>query len=242
MSDQQPPANTQDSAAVAGPTEAPGAAQEQAEVDWQKRYVDTQSEYSRSRQELKELEQKQQWYDLLVTSEDPDTRRQAAEALGYELPEEEDVEEFEPAEYDDPIEQLSARQQAIEEQFNQSREEQQMAQEAALARALTDERLAQLEGLAPEDQDLVLAYAINALPPVREPGVPVPLPDVQGAFEYFQARETERQKAWGKSKRAPYVMPGGRAATEAPVLGPNATHEERVAHAARKLQEMEDSV
>src|SRR4051794_37569933 len=58
MSDQQPPEH-QDTAAVAGPNEAPGTAQEQAEVDWQKRYNDLQPEYTRTTQSLREAEQKQ---------------------------------------------------------------------------------------------------------------------------------------------------------------------------------------
>jgi hypothetical protein len=237
MSDQQPP-DERDTAAVAGPNEAPGTAQEQAEVDWQKRYNDLQPEYTRTTQQLREFEQQKQWYDLLVTSEDPDTRRQAAEALGYELPEAEAEDELEPVGYDDPIEQITARQQALEEQLNQSRQEQQMAQEAALIREFTDERLNSLEGLNKKAQDWVLAYAINSLPPVREPGVPVPLPDVNTAYEAWQELQTEEQKGWARTKRAPAVMPGGITANEVP--DPGTGHNARMNRAMRVMSEADE--
>lgn len=236
MSDQQAPPSG-DTPAVAGPEQAPGTAQEQPQVDWEKRYQDLQPEYTRTTQQLRELEQQKQWYELAVTSADPDTQRQALEALGYELPEEH--EEPEPAEYQDPYEELLARQQALEQRIAQGDQTRQQEQEANLIREIADERLSRLEGLAPEDQDLVLAYAVHALPPVREPGVPVPLPDVAKAFEVFQAREVERQKSWASTKRAPYVPPGGQPATEVP-LPRNATHDQRVAFAMQKVAEQQE--
>jgi hypothetical protein len=238
MSEQQAPPTRTDTPAVAGPTEAPGT-QDQAtqDIDWQKRYSDLQPEYTRATQELKELQERQQWWELYATSEDPDTQRQALEALGYELPDQPD-EELDPAEYEDPYEELSARQQALEQQFQERTQAEQQSQEAALIRAITDERLEQLDGLTEADQDWVLAYAINALPPVREPGVPVPLPDVRAAYEVFQARETERQKQWASTKRAPYVPPGGRTANEVP---DRSTHEGRVAYGMQRLYERQNA-
>jgi hypothetical protein len=235
MADQQAPVpEGQDTPAAAGP-EGTGAA-EQAEVDWQKRYSDLQPEYTRTSQEAAELRNWRQWAELAFTSEDADTRRQALEALGYQVeePEEEPVDQA--AEYEDPYEHLLTRQEQVEQRLAEREQAEQEARENALIKAYTDERLAQLDGLSEEDQDWVLAYAINAMPAVREPGVPVPLPDVKGAFEVFQSRETERQKQWAQTKRAPYVPPGGQTATEVPDLE---SHQGRVDYAVRQLQQAE---
>jgi hypothetical protein len=240
MSDQQPPA-PQDTAAVAGPAEAPGSAESTPQVDWEKRYQDLQPEYTRTTQELKELQQAKQWYDLLVTSEDPDTRRQAAEALGYELPEDEEPEEeFNPADYDDPLEAQDARLSALEQRIQQEQQQAQEAYEGQLIDQMSHDALQALDpDLSEEDHNLVLAYAINALPPVQQPpGSPVRiLPDVKAAYEFIQGRDTQRQKQWAKTKRAPVVMPGGVTASEVPDL---TTHEGRVAQAMQRLYDAQN--
>jgi hypothetical protein len=239
MSDQQPPAE-RDTAAVAGPDVAPGTAQEQAEVDWQKRYQDLQPEYTRTSQKAAELEQKQQWYELLVTSDDPDTRRQAAQVLGYELPEEEGLEEeFEPVEYDDPVDELRTRQQALEERLNQEQEAMRMAEQGALIREVVDERMGQFDGLPTKAQEWILAYAVNALPAVHEPGVPVPLPDLAQAHQAWQELQTEAQQSWAKTKqRAPRVMPGGVTADQVP--DPGTGHESRMNRAMQFIHDNTD--
>lgn len=234
MSEQHPPASTEDTGAVAGPIEAPGAAESTPQdTDWQKRYSDLQPEYTRTTQRVSELENREQWFNVLVTAEDADTRRQAAEALGYDIPDE--VEDVEPAEYDDPYDELRAELNELRDWRDQTTQSAQEQQQGELITALTSERLSAIEGLASEDQDMVLAYAINALPPVREPGIPVPLPDVRGAFEYFQARELERQKSWASTKRAPYVSPGGRPANEVP--DPGTGHNARMNRAMQAVHE-----
>jgi hypothetical protein len=240
MSDQQAPSH-EDTPAVAGPAGDTGA-QEQADVDWQKRYTDVQAEYTRSQQRNKEFEDQHRWYDLALTSEDEDTRRQAIEALGYELPDDdeqyeqyENVEELDPAEYD-PVSELHERQAALEQHIIEQDQEAQQESEAALIRAITDERLGQLEGLSEDDQDMVLAYALTHLDPVQEPGVPVPLPDIQQAYDAFVARETERQKQWAKTKRAPFVASGGQEATQVP---DTSTHDGRVQAMLRNMQDAE---
>jgi hypothetical protein len=231
MADQQAPIpEGADTPAAAGP-EGSGAA-EQAEVDWSKRYHDLQPEYTRSTQRVRELEDRERWFEMALTSEDADTRRQAVEALGYTLEEDEEGLSSEPADYEDPYVALLARQERVEQQLAEREQAEREAQENALIKAHTDERLAALEGLDQEDQDWVLAYAINALPAVRDPNVPVPLPDIAGAFEAFTARETERQKRWAQTKRAPYVSPGGTTATEVPDLD---SHQGRVDYALRQL-------
>ena len=231
MADQQVPPS-EDTPAAAGP-EGTGAA-EQAE-DWQLRYQNLQPEYTRSTQRVKELEDREAWFQLALTSEDADTRRQAVEALGFQLEEEEEQPYFEES-AQDPYVDLLNRQERMEQRLDERDRAERESQENALIKAFTDDRLSRLEGLAEEDQDWVLAYAINALPAVREPGVPVPLPDISGAYEAFQARETARQKSWAETKRAPYVPPGGQTATEVPDLD---THQGRVDYAVRQLQQGE---
>lgn len=235
MSEQAPA--PQDTPAVVGPEGTPDTAEQtQQEIDWQRRYVDLQPEYTRATQRTRELEQRQEYYELALTSDDPDTRRQAIEALGYAY-EDSDESPNEPV-YEDPYDSLRADMDAVRADLAQRDRAQQEAQENALIGALTQERLQALDGLATEDQDWVLAYAINALPAVREAGVPVPVPDIQGAYDVFIARETERQKAWAKTKRAPYVPSGGLTATEVPNLD---THQGRVDYAMQKLAEHEQA-
>jgi hypothetical protein len=98
-------------------------------------------------------------------------------------------------------------------------------------RSAVDARLDTL-GLDKDDQDWVLAYAINALPVTQEG-----LPDIEQAHSVFVARETERQRQWAKGKRsAPHIAPNGQAATEVPNLD---KRQDRVDWMLRRMQENE---
>lgn len=206
MSDQSPVTGDD----VAGPTGAAGTAEQhaQAEVDWQKRYNDLQPEYTRTTQELADLRHRQELYDLLVSTDDADTRRQVADALGYQLEEE----PAEPQEFEDPLAAYDERIGRLEESLTQREQDEQDAAYASQVRAVVDERLDQL-GLDKGDQDWVLAYAINALPVTAEG-----LPDIEQAHQVFAERETARQRKWAQGKRAPHISPHGQAATEVPNL------------------------
>jgi hypothetical protein len=196
-------------AAVAGPEGTPSTAEQaQAEVDWQKRYSDLQPEYTRATQRVSELERQQELYDLLVSTDDPDTRRQVAERLGYVLDAEEQTQEGEP----DPFSRYDERLDRIEQALTARDQQEANATRAAEVREQVDARLDKL-GIDKDDQDWVLAYAINALPPTQDG-----LPDVEQAHQVFAAREDARQKAWAQSKRAPAISPNGQAATEVPDL------------------------
>lgn len=233
MSDQQAP--YVDTPADAGPEGASGAAEQtQAEIDWAKRYNDLRPEYTRATQEAAELRQAQQYYELALTSDDADIRRQALEALGYQLDESPDDGDVEQAYPQDPYDQLRQELAQVQQRVDQREQDDENARQTDLIRSITDERLGQLPDLATEDQDWILAYAINALPALHEPGVPVPLPDIQAAYDVFNARETERQKTWAKTKRAPYVSSGGRDATEAP--DPGTGHQARLNRAMLSLR------
>lgn len=234
MSDQQAPGATPDTSAVAGPNAASGAAED---IDWQARalaaedrYGNLQPEYTRVTQREAELREQLQYHNTLLTSEDEDTRRQALEALGYEVP------DPEPQVYEDPTERIAAQVSTLAERLDTAEQAQRQEQEQALMNSVTFERLNAIEGLAKEDQNWVLSYAVNALPAIEEPGIPVPLPDVKAAYEVFKAREIERQREWANGKRAPYVAPGGQTATEVPNLD---THQGRVDAMMRGLRDQE---
>lgn len=194
--------------AVAGPEGAAGQ-QTEAEVDWQKRYTDLQSEYTRTTQEIADHRRERELYDMLVSTDDADTRRRVAEQLGYTL-EAETPDEFDPdnpfSAYEDRIGKLEA---ALSSR-DQREAEDAYAQQVRL---VCDERLDSL-GIDKDDQDWVLAYAINALP-VGNDG----MPDIAQAHAVFNAREDARQKRWATTKRqAPRISPNGQTATEVPNL------------------------
>src|SRR3954469_8294832 len=227
MSDQG--LSAENSPGVAGPEAGTGTAEQQGqpEVDWQKRYIDTQAEYSRGQQELAELRRQQELYDLMISTDDPDTRRQVAERLGYQLEEEPEPE----PEYDDPFEKYNERLGRIEQSLTQREQTEQDEAYAAEVRSAAAARLDTL-GLDKDDQDWVLAYAINALPVTQEG-----LPDIEQAHSVFVARETERQRQWAKGKRsAPHIAPNGQAATEVPNLD---KRQDRVDWMLRRMQENE---
>jgi hypothetical protein len=223
MSDQglSAPENTP---AVAGP-EGPAPSSTDEAVDWQKRYTDLQSEYTQTSQERAELRHQRELYDLLVSTDDEDTRRRVAEQLGYQLDQEEPEPEFDEnpfAAYDKRIGQLES---ALTVREERERED----AYASEVRRVCDEQLETL-GIDKEDQDWVLAYAINALP-VNDQG----LPDIRQAHAVFAAREDARQRQWATTKRrAPRISPNGQPATEVPNLD---NRNERVEWMTRRLEE-----
>jgi hypothetical protein len=238
MSDQQAPA-TPDTPAVAGPTEAPGT-QEQPQTDWEKRYQDLQPEYTRTAQERAELAQWKEWAELALTTDDPDTQRQALQHLGYDIPDE--VEDVEPAEWtddEDPVADLRA-QIAQEREWRQGIEE--AAQAAAAEEFLNDHVQSEFQRLGIDKLDDRMQDVVKRLIP-SAPGIPTPpgaphdeLPDVEAIWNYFQETQTEMQKSWAQTKRsAPYVPPGGQPANEVPNTGTG--HEARMDRAMRFMFE-----
>jgi hypothetical protein len=105
-----------------------------------------------------------------------------------------------------------------------------------LAMTTDVERLGMAE-LDDETRQLVIAQALAG------PGVPAPpgaphdeLPDVEAAWNRFQAWRTEEQKRLlGPKQRAPYVPRGGLPANEVP--NPGTGHEARMDRAMRALHE-----
>lgn len=224
-----------DKPAVGGPS---GTAAE----DWQARamaaeesFSNLQPEYTRATQEAAAQREALQWYDLLISAEDPDVRAQAAEALGLEL-----AEEDRPPDEgtQDPLQPIDHRLQALEERDARRDADQQEYEQARQVREVLDNRLEELMPGAnhpdPDvakgvkfDQDQILAYAINALP-VGEDG----LPQVALAHQLWSQRNDARQQDWARSKRAPMFSPGGQTATEVPNLD---NDQERQDYMTRRL-------
>lgn len=225
MSDQG--LSSENSPDVVGPAGTGEAEQAEPEVNWQQRYVDTQDAYTRGQQELSELRRRDQLHQQLL-SDDSEAQRQAAEALGYRLDEEE---EADPGEYDDPFAAYDERIRHLEETQTQARDSAAQAEYFADLQAIVNQRLNELEGLSQEDQDWVLSFAVHALP-ATEDG----LPDLDQAFQLFQERENARQRTWAQSKRAPRISPNGQTGTEVPNLD---DRQQRQDWMTRRLQENE---
>jgi len=211
MSDQGAP--IQGPPDVVGPEGTPdtaGQATAGQEVNWQDRYQHLQPEYTRVTQENATVRQQLELYEQLLSAEDSDTQREIAEALGYRLDQEEEPESDEDG---DPLVAYDERIRRLEESTQRRSQDEEQAAYAAEVRAVVDERLDQIDGLDKDDQDWVLAYAINALP-ITDEG----LPDIEQAFQVFQQREITRQRAWAQTKRAPRISPNGQPGTEVPDL------------------------
>jgi len=132
--------------AVAGPEGTPGATEQQAtqqEIDWQQRYQNLQPEYTRATQRVS-------LYEQMLTAEDADTRRQAAEQLGYEFAEEDEPQQ--PETPDDPLTAYGARLEALEQHLVERDQAAQDEQYAQQVRAVVDERLDALQ-IPKDDQD-----------------------------------------------------------------------------------------
>lgn len=239
MSDQQAPPQG-DTPAVAGPEQAPGTAENQPQdgASYEQRYKDLQAEYTRSQQSYKEAQEREQWYRALVTSEDPDTQRQAAEILGFDLPDAESDEEFE--EFADPetdeIAQLRAELNEIREWRDSQGREAQQAMENEFVGEWAHAQFDEL-GIPREDEE-TRAWIFNqalSMPQLRpSPGMPTSwLPDIKAATEQFVAWRDQQVTNWAKTKRAPHVPAGGLPANEVPDSATG--HDARMARAMRTL-------
>lgn len=217
----------QETPAVGGPE---GAAAE--EVDWQARalaaedrYGNLQPEYTRVTQAQREQEEQLGLYELMLTADDEDTRRQAAEALGFEF----DEEQPPSGTGEDPFQTLNERLERIEQAQTQRQDAESEREYAQAVRGVIDERLEELMPDAGEAaQNMVFAYALNALP-VGDDG----LPDLPGALAAFQQLLGAEQEAWAKTKRAPALNLNGQTGTQVPNLD---NDQERQAYMAARLQ------
>lgn len=204
MSDQTTPPEGEPTSAVDTPagTDAPQEQQTTQEVDWQKRYTDLQREFTTTRQQLT----------------DPEYQAQVAQEWlsqqGYTLPEESEPE------YEDPTEALRAELEQIKQQLDNRTQEEQRAQQLEALEQYSESKLNEL-GLAEKDpaRDWIVSRAI-AMPPNAEGNL-----DIEGAYQQLQAFETQRQKQWRETKRAPHVPASGQAATGVPSTDDMPLHE-----------------
>lgn len=217
--------------AVETPDTAAEAAQQQAEVDWAKRYSDLQPEYTRATQEAAELRRQAELYQALLYAEDPDTRRQAAEALGIQI-DEETADDTQSEPY--LTREEWAQYQAQQRQADQARNEQQSRdQRLGEIEEFVDAQLASIADLDEEDADWIVQRAVAKAP--LENG----MPDVAGAHQDLVARDLARQKKWAKTKRTHVISPVGQAGTNAPDLTEMSTNQltEWMVERARSMEE-----
>lgn len=173
------------------PVETPEYDWESDDNPYKKRFSDYRSEADRRQTEF------QQTQALLndLQSDDPATQRAAAQSLGLDFVEEEPELE-EPG--DDPrLAQLLQRQEELERKLA---EKDQREQEALIAQTV-DQRLDAL-GLDKDDGDWVLARAV-ALPPAEDG-----LPDLQAAYEQWQAKEKAIIERYRGGKRTTVTAKG----------------------------------
>jgi len=245
MSDQQAPPNG-DSPAVAGPAEAPGTAQDQQSqstpgqaVDWEQRYKDTQADYTRQQQENAELKQYRDWAQVALTSNDPDTLRQAYEVLGIEVDDESErgyddgFEEF--TDEDDPVESLRAELNELREWRDSLTQQEQQAAETEFVTNWSHEQLDELGVTDPETKQWIFERALSMPHLKPQPGMPTNwLPDLKSAHEQYRVWADNQMRTWAKTKQAPYVPSGGLPANEVP--DPGHGHEARMSRAMQSLR------
>lgn len=198
-------------------------------VDWEKRYNDLRPEFDRTNQEAAQ-------YRRLIeglNSDDLDTRREAAEALGIEFVDQDDTPEIEEEDdlYIDPV--ARRRLEAIEARIAQEEAERQQAADEAAEQARVDEAMAKVnEQITALGRDDATAEAIFAFA-LTLPHTPEGLPDIQAANEKFTAFENRLKESWATSKRgAAHVSPVGTSGTQVPDLD---DPEQRVAWMASRL-------
>lgn len=183
--------------------------------DWQKRYTDLQSEYTRSQQENAQLRQYREWTDALK-GEDEQAAADAARNLGLSFNDQ--VEDD-----GDPFSAYEQRLARIEQSLNsRDQKETQRAQEEKDLEAL-DAGLGAFEqrmGRKLEKQEVQLLVS-HAVVNRDENG----LPGITAAIDLYDQIDRTGQSRWVNTKRVP-VPSQGIEGEEAPALD---SHAERVA-------------
>lgn len=200
-------------------TPAPAEQQpNESAVDYQQRYQEAQAWGTRSSQEAAEYRRQLDQ----IKAGDPEALR----ALGLEIEDQEDTfaEDTGLDPYDQRIAALESRLQEQQDNASQQAQLQQIEQHV-------EQQLGQLEGLSESDRDMVVRLAVAMDP--SENG----MPDIKGAFDSLVSRDTEAQKRWATTKRAPRVSPNGQAGTQQPDL---TNTEERQAFMAQRLAALDE--
>lgn len=192
--------------------------QEEA-VDWQKRYTDLQSQYTRTSQEAAELRQYQQLVEA-VQSDDPEAQAAAAEALGLAFVGQET----------DPQTALEQRLAKLETQIGSQTEQQQLER---LQEQDADYMDAALEGfetklgreLTKDEVELLVGHALINRTEEGQPGI-------ETAIGLYEGIDSSAQSRWASSKRVT-TPTQGREGTEKQDL--EESHSARVAHMMQRF-------
>lgn len=233
MSDQAPVEETPD--APTPEVEASDEQQAQAVVDWEKRYNDLRPEFDRTTQEAAQ-------YRRLVeglSSDDPDTRQQAAEALGIEFVDQDDTDDDEVDDeedlYADPV--ARRRLERIEQRFAEEEAARAQAAQEAEEQARVDQAMAVVnEQIQALGRDETASEAIFALS-LTLPHTPEGLPDIEAAAAKFTALENSMKQSWATSKQGAHVSPVGTSGTQVPDLD---DEQQRIAWMASRLNALDD--
>lgn len=208
----------------------PGTDQQPHVDPYEKRYNDLQPEYTRATQEAAQLRQEREMYRQLVTSTDPDTRRQAAEALGFELEAEPDGTQWD----DDPVAQLQRELAELREQYSGDKQQQTQEQHLAHLETVTEQKLDALQVPADEGvRDWIVSRAV-ALAPDKNG-----YPDVAKAYEEFNALINAQKKDWAKTKHTHQFSASGLEGNQAPKLH-EMPRDQRDEYLARRLMDLSD--
>lgn len=192
--------------------------------DWQKRYTDLQSEYTRSQQENATLRQYQKWADALQ-GDDPQAAQEAADNLGLSF-----VADNENDEYADPYEQLTHRLERLEQNLGSREQQEQQAQREAMDLEVLDRGLGAFEQrigrkLEQGEVQLLVSHAVVNRDENGAPGI-------ESAIDLYDQIDRSGQTRWVNTKRVS-VPSTGQEGEETPALD---SHAERVASMVAKFQ------
>ena len=222
---EQAPAPEQETPEVAGPAGTPGEQQaQQAQIDWEKRAHDAQAWGTQVSQEAAQYRQLIEG----LHSDDPDTRREAAQALGLEFQDEDEPVD----EYADPLDDIRREVEGLKGTLS---ERDQAAQQAAIQQRDIEYIGQGLEALQKElgrdlDEKEIQLLGDAAWQNRDEQG----LPNVTAVSQAFKAVLDGHLQRYAKTKRAPHISPVGQSATEVPDLS---TQDGKVAHIMSRLHD-----
>lgn len=192
--------------------------------DWQARYKELQSTYTRTAQEAAEHRQ------IVEALTNPETAAEALSALGYELPEPEQPQYEDP--YEAQLAELKKQNETFSQQLQQFTQQQQAQQQQAEREAhLLQEqaRLEQEHGREFSDVELEALFRLADTAPKEGK------PDVQAAYDllYGKFAEQEFNRRLEAKRNAPLAPAPGQPGAPAPDLS---TREGRLAYAMSLTQ------
>ena len=201
--------------------DTPAEGTDTPDVDWEERYKNLQSEFTRATQQLSRYEK------------DPEFQKEhfqkLAERLGYSIEDEgpDEGHEDDGFEFVDPV----ARKQ-LEELQSKLAEAEQQRELAEMDRSVK----AQFKQLGVDDesdQELLLLLATRPGAAPNAEG----MPDIKAARDALMKRDEAAKRRWADTKRAPRIAGGGQAGTQVPDLDDD---QQRVAWMAQQWAAAQD--